>query len=168
MVYEQKYTYLGFTLLLHRCCLFLFFIIVFSVTFWVWLFSSCFLCILIFYDVNKMVLTFTILTLMLTCLLMTTRTYKAFSFHFQCVVDIKERPNVYSCRKLPAIEDCCVARNFSLGTAQSTATCRPMNKTITFENAVTLSKLDKSLLFKVRWQQRLVFLAVQQGKCLSH
>lgn len=36
--------------------------------------------------------------------------------------------------QLPALEDCCVAINRSLGTAQSTATCRPVNETRTCPN----------------------------------
>lgn len=43
---------------------------------------------------------------------------------------------VFSCRllmlQLPALEGGCVAINWSLGTAQSTATCRPVNET--FQN----------------------------------
>lgn len=43
---------------------------------------------------------------------------------------------VFSCRllmlQLPALEDGCVAINWFLGTAQSTATCRPVNDT--FQN----------------------------------
>lgn len=50
---------------------------------------------------------------------MTFRSHKVFSCHLFML-------------QLPALEDGCVATNWFLGTAQSTATCRPVNET--FQN----------------------------------